>query len=156
MYNVYTGFCTSTLNLNCDANWRACCPFGQFLDYLDGQYFCTNQCSWKASSLSSFACESQFCDISLKNRLVGPFTSSTLLSFTTQCCYALDINKTCLAQQNCSNSFSNRGWSICCNDGSFYVITSKTCETDCGGYILFGIICITSEMALDLRSAEPT
>jgi hypothetical protein len=75
------------------------------------------------------------------------------MAFNGRCCYGLDNTSNCLPDPNaCLSSFANRGWSICCGNGQFYMVSTGACTADCGiGYILLGFLCVAQGKGVDLR-----
>ncbi len=82
--------------------------------------------------------------------------SSTLISFTTQCCYGLTSTGQCIQNytaNDCGKRFLNRGWSVCCAFGLYYSVQQKACLDTCAGYVILDMLCLSNNSYLSLNGA---
>lgn len=79
------------------------------------------------------------------------------MAFGSNCCVGLDNGNCIKSNDSCVASLANRGWSICCSDGSFYSPVTQQCVANCDqGIVILGFVCLSQSKALDLRGNIPS
>ncbi len=111
------------------------------------------QCSWRPSQ--GIRCLNRRCSTRQQQIETAPVNMlSDLLALKGLCCLGSNSTNSCINDPViCENSFANRGWSICCNPGQVYTVSTQSCTSDCqNGYILLNFFCVGVNQVLDFRS----
>ncbi len=115
------------------------------------------RCSWRA--IDNLHCQEKYCKEEEEVVPAGrslQTVNTTLLSFSSECCWAQDSQSQCTQSPiECPNRFANRGWSVCCPPGQFYLIEGRVCSRICSGLVFQNALCYPEGRALDLRSDRP-